>query len=219
MKRCVLISLGVPLMILFSNSCIKAEKVQEIPPDLVSFAQEELKEYLKIANRERLESMGWLLPEDDIEDVKLGIPYPSYKLDVPKLNSIDKPSDFNDALTLTAWRIPVYFNNDPRTLIQVMRIDGKWKRVSYGGDPDPVVYVRSKWPTSEGYSHFYVGSLQGPDLMVIDKEGKLLFYPFNLRNETYLDISKGTDGRYPIITFKKLKERVRIKEEIHIKHE
>lgn len=189
------------MVFLPSVSISTVQSDQDTPEDIVSIAEQGFLYFLNNSDPHFLEGGGWWFPDDEADKFVLGEPYPVFSLDLRQLISIDDERDFISALTFLRWNIPVSYNEQPRTLIGVQETEGKWECSEFGRDPSPIFYARLKWPSSEGYKHSYIMSGKGPDFLAIEKGPELFFYPFNDRNKYLLDIQRGDDGHYPVISF------------------
>lgn len=194
----ILLTINV-LVLCVSGS--NAQTIREIPEGLAPAARQCFIDFIAKASSDYLAQYEWCTPEDITENFVSGEPYPIYILDIKQLADIDNRQDFVDALTFIDWIVPIFYNNEPRTLIRMHHVDEEWQRGQIGEDPSPIIYARSKWPFAEGYMHSYVLSPRGPDLLMVDNSQELRFYPFNMRNEFYFDIHKDDAGHYPVLSF------------------
>ena len=165
--------------------------------------------------RERLITDGVIDRSDDLDDLKLGTPYPKYLLrreDLPRLD----PDNFKEVIVQSHWVIPVFFGENPRFLLYLRELDGEWKYVNAGGNPAPMLDAMRRWKESDGFELSYVKAPWGPDFIMIERKGEISLYSFRERNARLFSISKDENGMYPLLTVPFVVSRIKESERAYL---
>lgn len=190
---------------IFNFLVVTPERIaRDAPQELLPQAEILLKEFLTTMSRHGLEMSTYIYPEDDLSNFHLGTPHPVYYMDMENIDSVESAEDFQSTLLFIAWGIPVYYMDEPRTLIRAAKKDGKWVIIDFGGDPTGIIKAQLKWPEAEGYRHSYVFAHIGLDFILVENDNKKEVYLFRERNARYLKLSKGEDGYYPLIKLERV---------------
>lgn len=179
----------------------KAFAQNEYPADLLPAARAEATRFLSATPRDFLEKGNYIIkPTDSIANMTLGEPYRKYRLERNRVLELDDTDSFKTCLTFMVWYIPIYFSNEPRTLIAMYNANGIWKFGGMGGDPAPFLEARALWPMSNGYKISYVKDVGGLDYFMIERDKDVGLYSFREETEKLLGIRKDASGRFPLLT-------------------
>ncbi|HUV36088.1 MAG TPA: hypothetical protein VMX58_04025 [Patescibacteria group bacterium] len=187
---------------------------RHMPSDLLDAARSEAISFVTVM-RERLITDGTIDRSDELDDLKLGTPYPKYLLrreDLPRLD----PGNFKEVLVQSHWVVPVFFGENPRFLLYLRECDGEWKSVDAGGDPTPMLDAMRRWKQSDGFELSYVKAPWGPDFIMIERKGVISLYSFRERNERLFGISRDENGMYPLLTVPFVVSRIKESERAYL---
>ena len=194
----------------------KAGITKETPEGLVEAADEIVKESLK---NERFQKMALQTEFEDVDSVpefRLGKPYAVYELDIAALYDNEGNMDFNKALILSGWNIPIYIENEfkPKSIIRLWKKkDGKWHFAQLSGTALNINEARDIWPSKDGYLHalltaeaFYL-----PRLVAVEKFGELNIYFFSQDSLLARDfgLSRNDEGYFPAISIEKFTSHIK----------
>jgi hypothetical protein len=197
-----------------------AKIARDVPTDLLPQAEVILREFLVaegaipvVGGRNTIEKR--IIRSDEISSFHLGVPFPVWKMVLERIEDVEDQAEFESCLVFLCWAIPVYYNHEPQALLNIVREDDKWRLYSFGGDPSYIIRARSKWPSSEGYRYADILAYPhgvGPNFMLLERNNQREVYSYREGYEEYLNISKGSDGDYPLIPLSQLIERCKLKE-------
>jgi len=190
---------AITSIVVLCSSC-KAFAQNEYPADLLPAAKAEVVRFLESRPRACLERDKYIAVNDRISDCSLGEPYPRYKLERDRLLMLGSSDSFKTCLTFLSWNIPVYFNNEPRTLVDMYNADGVWRFGAIGQDPAPFLEARALWPAADGYRISYIIDTQGLDYFMIERGKDIGLYSYREETEGILGIRKDAAGQFPLLS-------------------
>jgi len=180
----------------------KSRVIKTIPDELIPGVKEFVTDFWAKRQKNQIERLPYLHPGDAFKDIRVGEPYPHYKLHMDILYGLEDHGNFEDALEIIHWRVPIYIGDEirPRTLFFFRADDdNKWQRVGQGSDAQHIYQARERWPVESGYRHaqlFCTIPKIGLIMLELDDEIQFFFY-FDEGGERIFGISKGEDGYYP----------------------
>ena len=131
---------------------------QEVPPEVIQVAEEELPYWLSLITPSSMEEFGFS-EDDNLDDAVLGRPFLEYLIHKREVLNYREGDTIYDVLTEgSEWCFPVMIGDESKCILKVAMMDNNWDVVAIGGAiiAKWVGLARKVWPISEGYDPLFI---------------------------------------------------------------
>ena len=192
---------------------IKLNAEEDIPVKAIEVARTTIINFINNEEaRSDFESAGFLLPGEGTGKIELGRGVREYQLDPAEDMSTLSDEDIPSVLIFVGWSFPVFIDDNPRMLITIEKKNDEWVFSTLAKDVHTLIDSRKRWQEKDGFSLSYLRLFGITDFILVkDKNGKTLFYPFRENYRTQLrlyDVSEKDQLLFePSYIFNKLHEQ------------